>query len=57
MNIEELFRAQNFAKFGLRASYHQILLKEEDQYKTTFRIHHGHLRMACYAIWVDECSS
>lgn len=40
--FEELYGAQWFTTLDLRSRFHQILVKPEDQYKTTFQTHHGH---------------
>lgn len=40
--LDELSGAQWFTSLDMIAGYHQILMEETDQYKTTFQTHHGH---------------
>lgn len=40
--FEELFEAKWFTTLDLRSGFHQIMVHEDDQYKTAFQTHHGH---------------
>jgi hypothetical protein len=42
--LDELAGTKYFSKLDMRKSYHQVRMKQEDEYKTTFKTHYGNFQ-------------
>jgi hypothetical protein len=42
--LDEILGASFFTKLDLNSGFHQIRMTEEDEFKTTFKTHHGHFQ-------------
>lgn len=43
--LDEPAGAQYFTKLDMKSGYHQVRMLTEDEYKTTFKTHHGHYQL------------
>lgn len=42
--VDELVGTKYFTKLDMRDGYHQVRMKQEDEYKTAFKTHHVHFQ-------------
>ncbi len=54
--LDQLYGAKIFTSLNLRSRYHQVRIKEGDEYKTAFRTQFGHFQYSD-AFWPVQCPS
>ena len=51
--FDQIRVATIFSKIDLRSGYHQVRIKDEYIFKTSFRTRYGNYKSCCYAFWAN----